>query len=769
MRKNKSEINANRFKSQHFPFEYIPVDDLHYYRRRKPCNCSKSALSRIFWILIDHCFPFSFFSQLLTDLFQSHISLSSKPERSSTFNTEYKQNFYEKPCFGRLAPVKRPPNLKVDAYPFLTGTAYKSEPNLYNYQTEYETNFPIRSVSPRLVMDIFSEQKSQYKPYSEEIISRARPPMVKKPNNLYLTGEIELFPEYKSSYVPYTLDSIYKYNQPLCTHLKREKKVKKTKSPPKNISPPPPPQEDDMDEHYKPIEAKILNNNYGVPCMNRYHQKLDSENDYMPEYRRQYKPVVGKRSSLIPQPSNLTKFDDDDDFYGASEYTNRYKSYDHFTKSAPIKKQDNLHVVGFNDMRPEYKERYKEVDMNTFERRYPYRHQDNLHSEGEFGRQMPEYYEKYKNHQNAFPEKAKPRQDFLALNGEMQYSPEYRKNYVGFPRQRPIVKRPPTNIRMPSSHDRDRKPDKLDLPITLSYHETGSPRPVRTNSQEEEFPIEKRPEYRRAMHNYLIKERSPSRSVSPMPIEKKQTTPKDPNDVSQILMDNKVNVPEEKIFDDNNEVIVEPLKKPSNFKIPTRSPSRHAEGRGPSYPLQKDHRFNEHESMAAQKRLSGGRRSNLKVTIDDYDSQYRESVSFEDDDERQVQVTPPRKPSSHRKSPKFGRRASNQSEDYNIRGRTNVIEANPRYVQEKRNELLPNRHEQRAYFHKSNQHQIPMAQPPADSLANNYQPNYEINKQNNYRQSLKDDRTPFVVIDQQAKSNTVKPNTWMKKQWYDTQ
>lgn len=626
-------------------------------------------------------------------------------------------------------------------------------------------------------MDIYSEQKSSYKPYSEETVSRARPPMIKKPNNLFLTGDIELFPEYRTSFVPYSLDSIYKYNKPTCFHPKSNKKVKKITE---HIPPEVPP----MERTKKPLEAKILNNNYGVSCTNRYHQKLDTENNnYMPEYRSQYQPMIAKRSSIIPQPDHFRTFDGDD-FHGASEYSNRYKSYDHFTKSAPIKKQDNLHMMGYNDMRPEYKERYKEVDMNTFERRHPYRQQDNLQSEGDFGREMPEYHEKYKDHHIGKPERAKPKHDFLCLNGDMDYSPEYRNNYVEFPRQRPIVKKPPTNVRMPTEYerDRDRKTDNIDLPINLSYHESGSTRPIRMESQED-VAIENRPEYRRAMRSYMIKERSPSRAsdLEKQPAANDKTVKvTDPNDVTKILMDNKINVPEEKIFDENNEIIVEPLARPSNFKIPTRSPVRHPNGKGPSYPLQKDHRFNEHASavnrlnehasVATHQKRNSARRGNLKVTIDDYDGhqrQGRESFSFDDDD--QPECVAPHHQSRQRKSPKFGRRAPNPSEDYNLRTKTNVIEANPRYVREKRNDLQPNRHEQRAYHHQSNLQPIPMAQPPADSLANNYRPNYELDKQQNYRESLRDDRTPFVVIDQHQKGGSVKPNSWMKKQWYDTQ
>lgn len=620
-------------------------------------------------------------------------------------------------------------------------------------------------------MDIFSEQKSQYKPYSEEIVSRARPPMIKKPNNLFLTGDIELFPEYKTSYVPYSLDSIYKFNKPPCYHPKREKKVRNPPRHPQEYVPKAveePPQI--MSERNKPLDAKILNNNYGVPCTNRYHQKLDTENNYLPEYRSKYQPNIGQKSSLIPQVSHLNGYDGDDHFRGASEYTNRYKTYDHFTKSAPIKKEDNLHMMGTNDMRPEYKERYKEVDLNTFERRYPYRQQDNLQSEGDFGRELPEYHEKYKQHHiSSFPERAKPRSDFLCLNGDMDYSAEYRKNYVEFPRQRPIVKKPPTNVRMPSSHERDprdTKKDSIDLPINLPYHETGSTRPMRMGSQEEdEIPIECRPEYRRAMRNYMMKERSPTRA-SGQEIPKQQplneSAATDPNDVGKILSENKVNVVQEKIFDENNEIIVEPLRRPENFKIPTRSPVRHPSGKGPTYPLQKDHRFN--EPVDSQKRNSG-RRGNMKVVIDDYDTQHaRETFSYEN--EQQQEMNAPFQ-ASMKKSPKFGRRAPNLTEDYNLRTKTNVVEANPRYVRERRSDIQPNRHEQRGYYQQSNQHPLPLTQP--DTLASNYRPNYELNKQQNYRESLRSDSTPFVVIDQQTKRNSVKPNQWMKKQWYDTQ
>lgn len=114
---DKSAICTNRFKSQNFPFEYIAVDDLHFYRRRKPCNCNKSVVS-FFTLCFDRQHRSSAdtnWSFLSADLFESNISLCSKAESSSTYRTEYKQNFYEKALFGKLAPINRPPNLSVDA------------------------------------------------------------------------------------------------------------------------------------------------------------------------------------------------------------------------------------------------------------------------------------------------------------------------------------------------------------------------------------------------------------------------------------------------------------------------------------------------------------------------------------------------------------------------------------------------------------------------------------------------------------------------------
>jgi uncharacterized protein YozE (UPF0346 family) len=261
-------------------------------------------------------------------------------------------------------------------------------------------------------MDIRSEQSSQYLPYQADIVRRARPPAIRKPNNLHLIGNIELLPEYKTKFIPYTYDSINRANKVHCFHSKtRERKCKREQL------------ECDIVEHNRPdmdaMEPRKLyhNNDYGA----RFHEKIDyGNNNFMPEYRSKYRPVVGERSALIPQQTHFPKHDDD--FNSTSEYNNQYKTYDHFTKSAPIKKEDNLHMKGQAQMQPEYKDRYKEIDYKSYVRQQPYRQANNLHAEGSFSTQMPEYSEKFNKgyNSNTMPERSKGREDFLQLTGELE-------------------------------------------------------------------------------------------------------------------------------------------------------------------------------------------------------------------------------------------------------------------------------------------------------------------------------------------------------------
>ncbi|CAG9809855.1 unnamed protein product [Chironomus riparius] len=801
---DKSAICTNRFKPKHFPFEYIPVDDLHYYRRRKPCNCKKSVVSVLFVLnnslACSNSLSLSFYSLIDCNNNRSEPLLNRKSN-----STEYSREYTEKTLIGKLPPINRPSNLKVDAYPFLTGL-YRSDTSLnhLNYSTEYDTNFHSRPYSPRIglirrptniklnagIMDIRSEQKSQFRAYPDHVISCARPPMIKKPNNLHLIGNIELFPEYRSKYIPYSVDSINRSNKIPCYHSKHEKrksKEVKVDCERKDIVERRQQEEQIMEDSRQVKEAKILNNNYGVSCSNRYHEKLDYENNnYVPEYRSKYRAVIGEKSALIPQQSHFEKYTNG--YNPVSEYNNRYKSYDQFIKSAPIKKQDNLYLKGDTQMRPEYNDRYKEIDMKSYSRQQSIKQQDNLHSNGQYPLQVPEYSEKYKSYDSStMPERSKGREDYLCLNGNMDYDPEYRNNYVEFPRQRPIVKKPATHIQLSSNERQERKPDNLNLPINVPpISQINSVKKTSRNASfdSDEIPIESTPEYRKAMRNYMIKERSPSRGPSPEAIQKEKEKEKkakekvDHNNVTKILTENKVNVPEEKMFDANNEVIVEQIKPPSNFKIPTRSPTNLTLGRGASYPIQKE-KFSEHLSVSRKPRKNYdvsfdedngiGRPRMQTVDFIDSDIENNNMAAQQQQQQQQQQqryraeekVENYQRPQYPRRSPKFGRRAALPKEDYQIRKKTNVIEGNTTYSRD----YCPNKHEQRSY-HLTPSNAIQFAQAPADSLANNYRPNYEIDKQQSYRESLGNNE-PFVVLDRQL-ANKVKQSSWMKKQWYDT-
>jgi hypothetical protein len=377
----------------------------------------------------------------------------------------------------------------------------------------------------------------------------------------------------------------------------------------------------------------------------------------------------------------------------------------------------------------------------------------------------------------------------------MEYDTLHRNNYVEFPRQRPIVKKPATHIKLASDSPREeRKPENLNLPINVPvpYHSNAA---VNRLNDDDEVPFQCTPEYRKAMRNYMIRERSPSRGTPP-DAEKKANDKNnnvnvkitDPNDVSKILTENKVNVPEEKIVNEHNEVIVEPLKKPDGFKIPTRSPTSLNLGRGPTYPIDKD-KFNELASVPRKPR------KHYDVSFDDDRMPPRiNSEDFDFDDENnnnevrhvRYQEKPPPHPNhphhhqthqhqhhqhqhhqhvvKKKTPPKYGRRAPNPKEDYAIRKKTSVIEGNSTYARD----FCANRHEQKGFPTDRKTNALPFAGPPSDPLSNNYRPNYELDKQQNYREAL-GNREPFVVLDREHhERNKLKQSGWMKKQWYDT-
>ena len=166
----------------------------------------------------------------------------------------------------------------------------------------------------------------------------------------------------------------------------------------------------------------------------KYHLKLEGELSYLPEYRSKFVTFPIERSHSIPQINNI-KFHGK--FVGVPEYRDSFKCYDHFTKSAPIKKPDHLNIGGSDMFSSEYSEKFKEVNLRTMDKRTSSKPNDHIQLREDFQRQGPEYNESFKNPNiTKMPERAKPRESILSLKGIMDYKPEYRQ--VAFEHEEPI-------------------------------------------------------------------------------------------------------------------------------------------------------------------------------------------------------------------------------------------------------------------------------------------------------------------------------------------
>lgn len=265
-------------------------------------------------------------------------------------------------------------------------------------------------------MDGYSESHRQFRPYSEHDILTSRPKLIIHPDNLRLSGNIELFPEYRTKYVHYDIDKIVKSNNSkainsyykMIDNNSLQNAISTslvTKKPPSLQSTNSKIQKENEDTHSR--------------NSNRYYRKMEEDkNSYMPEYKSKFQlPIHIEKRASIPQGSHFIKHSGDLKAQG-SEYADRFRTYDHFTKSGPIKKSDYLRQMNSKesfDSRPEYKDRYKQIDFKTFEKNGPFKHQDNLRMDGEFPKQIPEYNDRYKDHQTMPPVRAKPKQGFYIL------------------------------------------------------------------------------------------------------------------------------------------------------------------------------------------------------------------------------------------------------------------------------------------------------------------------------------------------------------------
>lgn len=256
-----------------------------------------------------------------------------------------------------------------------------------------------------------------------------------------------------------------------------------------------------------PIPAPYSNHNYDKferdlaanIGQQRCHLKLQGEMNYIPEYRSQFVPQLGERAHSIPQLSSI-KFQGE--FSGVPEYRDRFKVYDCYSKSAPIKKPDHLTSCGEIKISPEYQEKFVPHPLNS--RSTTLKAGDTLRPKGEFPKQLPEYNANFKDPQiHQMPERGKPREPYLRLKGKIEFSPEYKSTYLDHPRSRPVVKKATSSIKIAqgrSPYSSPRRKFKSSSPKRIDFDPT--------------LPLKKQPEYRKAAFNYQIRERTPTRKIT---------------------------------------------------------------------------------------------------------------------------------------------------------------------------------------------------------------------------------------------------------------
>ncbi|XP_055859416.1 uncharacterized protein LOC129921555 [Episyrphus balteatus] len=352
------------------------------------------------------------------------------------------------------------------------------------FKSEYTKKYCIPEQTPRRcllrrstslhlekgLMNIKTEQQSQYLPYSQEDIQSCRTYPIKNPESLHFIGETEMTGEYRSSFISYPMIDR------TSSILPREAfKVSETETTPSD---------DRLKREIVPRKTQL---------------NFEGESSFAPsEYRRQYIQFRIEKAHSIPQLSHIKIHGD---FKGIPEYQDNYRMYDCYSKSAPIKKADNLtisgEVSGPKEL-PEYREKFKDPPKIVVEKSL--KAQDNLNPRGEFTKEVPEYFESFRDPQvKEKPERGKCREPYLRLKGKLEFNPEYRSTYLDFPRSRPVVKKATSSIRFQNGTSPRRK--------------FKSSSPNRYVEIDPTLPLTHQPEYRRAQYNYQIRERTPPKRL----------------------------------------------------------------------------------------------------------------------------------------------------------------------------------------------------------------------------------------------------------------
>ncbi|XP_030386833.1 uncharacterized protein LOC115633475 [Scaptodrosophila lebanonensis] len=447
--------HSNRFTIKH-PHEYIAVDDLKYFRRRQPVHSN----------------------------YHSNICLYNSDEPVLPFGSlksEYTKHFRA------FAPSLRPALLR-------------------------------RATSLRLegLMQLLSEHQDKYHWYTPEDLQFSRTFPVRNPENFQLGADADGGGNgamKNSSYLTYPM-----LNTKAKIMLPREMFAEDNAFTQRRGS----------GAVSKPASDQFKRN-LAVQEQHKCHLQMRAqavEQEPIPsEYKRQYVQFPIEKAHSIPQMSSIKI---QGDFVAVPEYQDSFKMYANYSKSAPIKKHDNLRMSGaeveaqpheYSKDLPEYRDKFNDPPKHMAKEK-PLKTDDHLHPRGEFSKDVPEYYESFRDPQvKEMPERGKCREPYLRLRGKIEFNPEYRNTYLDFPRSRPIVRKPASSFRLPTSGIPGAPANGTSS--SLTDNQAQSCRGQQDSSYDHmELPscttatdMTATPEYRRANYNYQLRERTPTRKL----------------------------------------------------------------------------------------------------------------------------------------------------------------------------------------------------------------------------------------------------------------
>ncbi|XP_037942248.1 uncharacterized protein LOC119675131 [Teleopsis dalmanni] len=442
----------NRFAIKH-PFEYISVDDLKFFRRKRPPDLHTKSGICLF-------------------------NIDEPPISFGSLKTEYRKNFEHFQLTDRPGLSRRATSLYLEGF-----------------------------------MHHKSEHQEQYHWFKPEDWQSCRSYPIRMPENLQVGGVTNMDPEHRSSYITYPMvdrtakilpremfrieaDPIVKHSINTVNSQNKMSKMKDNKS----------------FENENKNERTVEDEQQFYP---QQHIEQTKRTITPSEYKRQYIQYPIEKAHSIPQITHIKMHGK---FYGVPEYQDSFKMYANYSKSAPIKKIDNLNVSGAEDMKnvdfnvsqPEYREQYCNPPKNICKEKL-LKTGDHLRPLGEFTKDVPEYHESFQDPQvKDIPERGKCREPYLRLKGKIEFNPEYRNTYLDFPRSRPITKKPTSSFRLPISNTITTVGTKTSMHSPKYKNKSNSPKHQISEDIDLKTDITFTPEYRRAHYNYQLRERTPA-------------------------------------------------------------------------------------------------------------------------------------------------------------------------------------------------------------------------------------------------------------------